>query len=239
MKHSSLSIFFLLFILNSCIHLNETVNGEGYIVKKNRKIDYFDAIELNIAADIYYSQSDNYSIVISTNENLMEHIVTKTVESTLIIETKKGVNVYSDEGINISISSPEIVSFNINGSGSINTDNVINSPKLICQINGSGNINLNQLFTIQLNAEVNGSGDIIINEGESAKGVYLINGSGDIKTANSKTENAIIEINGSGNVEAYVSNKFEGKISGSGDIYYKGTANPLIEIDGSGQLRKL
>ena len=67
---------------------------------------------------------------------------------------------------------------------------------------------------------------------------YTISGSGDINSFDLISDRGFVEINGSGDTEVFVNEFLSVKITGSGDVLFKGNPDEIIsDITGSGDLR--
>ena len=65
------------------------VSGKGEIVKQERQVGQFDMIDISGGQDVTLLNGDNYSVVIETNANLLEHIDIILVNTTLSFDYKK------------------------------------------------------------------------------------------------------------------------------------------------------
>ena len=64
-----------------------------------------------------------------------------------------------------------------------------------------------------------------------------VSGSGDLKCSDLQSENTIIGVSGSGNARVFASVSLKARVSGSGDIYYRGNpSSPEIHTSGSGSV---
>ena len=83
---------------------------------------------------------------------------------------------------------------------------------------------------------VSGSGDIVVS-GKTDEFEAAVAGSGDIKAIDLSSKRADMRISGSGGISITVNEEILARISGSGDIKYRG--NPRIEdvkVSGSGKV---
>ncbi len=129
------------------------------------------------------------------------------------------------------------VKVNQSGSGTIKVYGPINRT-IDAKNTGSGNIILGGDNNMGVTLDNSSSGNIVLNGG--SKDVVIKNsGSGEVITLKFQTENASVNNSGSGDCYINVSNHLNVKISGSGNVKYKG--NPRINETntGSGKLIKL
>jgi DUF4097 and DUF4098 domain-containing protein YvlB len=108
----------------------------------------------------------------------------------------------------------------VKGSGDIDLKNV-KATTVVSEVNGSGDINMKgsaQKATLT----VNGSGDINM-KGSAQKATLTVNGSGDISAEKLAATNVVATVAGSGDIVCYASGQLDARVSGSGDIEYKGS----------------
>ena len=86
---------------------------------------------------------------------------------------------------------------------------------------------------------VTGSGDVKVNSGIASNLEIKISGSGDIDTRNYQVEDINITSTGSGDSKIWVTETLTGKLSGSGDILYKGNPKVSVNDTGSGDVKRL
>ncbi|WP_421739431.1 GIN domain-containing protein [Caulobacter sp.] len=115
---------------------------------------------------------------------------------------------------------------------------VVTAPKVSqFQLNGSGDLEIQNYDQPTLTLAINGSGDI--NAAGRTTGLFLTgSGSGDAELDDLRAMDADIALAGSGNAEVDASNKVKIAISGSGDVSLR--SQPTSEtsnISGSGSVR--
>jgi len=198
----SIILFLLSFFLypgcNKSSEDIETIHGSGNIVSQIRTVDECSGIILQNTGNIFLTQSDTQSIRIEADDNIIDKIEASKDDENLEVGLMKGS--YSEITCKIYVSLKSIRSLLINGSGNINVEN-IKCEMLNCKINGSGNI------------IIKGSGEFID---------CYINGSGNISAQEFIATKCKAYINGSGNITLHAFEKPETHINGSGNIFYSG-----------------
>ncbi len=191
------------------------VRGNGNVKTETRNVDDFSAIKLTCSADLYITQGAR-SVMVETDENIIELIKTDVDNGTLYIGVK-GRGFRSVEKLKVYVSVPSLEKLISSGSGDIYFDGVYKVNDLYININGSGDLEA-ELKATNLEVKINGSGD---SELSGIMGTFkaTIAGSGDIDAEDLRLE------------ECYIKN------SGSGDISLKGKTNILtVSQNGSGDL---
>ena len=208
--------------------------GSGNILSESRDLKNFSKVVLEGSGKIFITQGSPEQVKIETDDNILPLVLTQVKSSTLYIGSKKSI---CPKKLNIYLTMKDIRSFSIDGSGDIITNGIIETPELIIEISGSGDISINEIKANKFGIDLSGSGDI------RAKGVVQnfaaeINGSGDINCEDLETSNTAIEINGSGDAVISVKDKLAVEINGSGDVLYIGNPQVFKEIAGSGKVRQ-
>lgn len=239
-----ISIIWVCFFIGACCswscnlsNIFESVRGSGNVISETRATDNFNSIELTIGGGtVYLTQDKNQSVKIEADDNLIPLIRTYVKDGVLIIDSKKSF--ITTKPINIYVNMIEIKRLLVLGSADIIGKSEVISDNLELIGKGSTNMNL-QINTKYLKTVIAGAGNIHLS-GKTLFHDVLISGSGDLKTVDLVTKKSTIKISGSGNAEVNVSEELNTKISGSGEVRYKG--RPKIvnqQITGSGKIHNL
>ena len=234
-KLKQLSILILSITLLLNLSACDCIEGEGPIRTENRSIDDFNGIDLDIAANVIITKSDEFSFKIQAQENLHDFIMTRVEGGNLHIYVKE--NCINSRGIEIYISMPEIQELEVGGSGNITLEDHFESKRIYMTVSGSGDIEAD-VTADKIECEINGSGSIEL-YGNTKKLKIGIRGSGDVEALRLAAEDVYIGIYGSGNSRVFAEDFLEVYIAGSGTVKYKGRPDIDSDIDGSGNLVKL
>lgn len=209
---------------------------KGSQQKEERKIEAFDELSLSIPATIYFTQQAKTSMVIEASATDLAEIKTISEGDELEIKAKNKSHRFSD--VTIYLSSPNIETFNLGGSGDIIAKEAVETNELEINIGGSGNVQMENLTAKEVEVSVAGSGDVLL-KGTGHELDISIAGSGDVNAIDFVAREADISIAGSGDVKVYAEEKLETSIVGSGDIYYKG--KPIVDATslGSGSTKSI
>jgi hypothetical protein len=210
--------------------------GKGPVKTETRDVQGFNSISLEISANVEASVSENYSIEVEAQENLLPILKTELEDGRLRIWFDENVS-YS-KNLKIRISAPEFNAFFVAGSGTIRAVTPVRSEKMTLDIAGSGDIFLPEGDFGTLKTNIAGSGGIDIG-GKADFFESSIAGSGDVKAERFTTNELVARIAGSGAVHCDVSQKLKAEIVGSGDVYYSGEPSVETDISGSGKVKKI
>lgn len=206
--------------------------GEGDPVTESFPVDDFDGIELDIAADVYITQGDNFSIEAQGQPNILNELELDVDGDVLDIDFDDCVREYDD--LMFWITMPEVDFLSICGSGKIFSENFITTNDLVLEISGSGDMDLG-LSADDIELKISGSGKILL-EGEANDLEAKVSGSGDVRAFDLISQKVDCHISGSGDMEVHAFDELDVRISGSGDVYYKGSPDIDESISGSGDL---
>jgi len=211
-------------------------SASGEIISKSYDISDFENINLIGSGNIFLTQGKEYSLNIQADKNIIEKLNVEVQGDTLKIGDV-GFLLFNINPIKIYITMPEVTSVRIGGSGSIQTQNTINSQDLSLIVDGSGKINTN-LNVEKLSTKILGSGSATY-IGKANEHNIKIEGSGSIKAFDLTNKITNINIIGSGSTQVSPTDNLNVKISGSGSVKYQG--NPTIDqsISGSGSVKRI
>lgn len=219
-------------VFNAC----DCVEGEGRIVTEKRDVSGFTKIELRIGANVTLTQDSFYSFSISAQENLIEIVKSQVSGKTLKIRTEENC-VKNTKDIDIRITLPVVEKIRVTGSGDIFSKNTFTVDDLDLDIIGSGDIILDVVAN-RISTDISGSGSVKLS-GTVKDQEIDITGSGDVYAYRLTSYDTEIDITGSDGCEVYVHNDLDVKISGSGDVSYKGSPQKVnSKVHGSGGLHK-
>jgi hypothetical protein len=232
-------LLFISFYGHSQWNSREKIKGNGHIVSKNIETPNYDIVWVNGFFDVELQIGEEGKIVIKGEENIIEFITFTVDNNTLKITTEKGKYIVPSSGKKIQITVPfeSLSEVSLSGSGDIKSKNKITTDNFICDLSGSGKIELN-INANNIKASVSGSGDVVLS-GDNTNIQCKVTGSGDINASKLKSKNAEVNVTGSGDCKVYCTDNLEARVTGSGDITYFGDPSKKdTKVTGSGEISK-
>jgi hypothetical protein len=215
-KFSTAVLFISAILFSSC--KKEIIHGKGDIVTQERAVSNFSRIKIKGVTDVTVIQGSSFRVTVSDYENLVNEIETSLSGDELIIGYKREVWVTKGKS-KATVTMPSLKGVRVNGSGDFIIDGPFTGTNLFsADINGSGNVRINNLVADEADIHISGSGDV--------------------RNFGLQCKKATVKVSGSGNTELTVSELLDVRIDGSGDVYYKGTAAVNARINGSGKVVK-
>ena len=192
-------------LLSSCVVIpgHKTEVSE---LNTEASVKDFSGISVAGAMNVVLNQGEKNCVLIKSNDKeILDKIVIYVKNNTLNIETKKKFLGFYDsinwEDITIYVTTPNIESIELAGSGNITAEKSITADNVNVEIAGSGDINISNAFTCNsLVVEVAGSGNVSFDQLKANRLRTSIAGSGDVSYNNMEVTNASSEIAGSGNI---------------------------------------
>ncbi|MCV9926785.1 DUF2807 domain-containing protein [Flavobacterium sp. LS1R49] len=232
------SVFFLSTIANAQWS-KERIKGNGKEVTQNRSTADYDEIKVMGFFDVDLVAGKEGAITVKAEENLQSFIKVEVEGNVLKIYTEKNKNISPSSGRTIKVTIPfeKISSVSLSGSGDIKSKNTIKADAFSVALSGSGNLSLD-LDSTTFDLAVSGSGNIVL-KGNTGDFKTKLSGSGDIDATALKAKNVDLTISGSGNSKVFCSENLKARVSGSGDVQYKGDPKTKdTKVSGSGNISK-
>jgi hypothetical protein len=209
----------------------------GQTVKESRDLPSFEGVSLSFSGNVFITQGSPQRVEIEADKNTMENIETIIEGNVLVLKFKNGN--WRDVGkVNVYITTPDISSLSIAGSGDMICNNPVQVHELELSVSGSGSLKMADLNYHEITAVITGSGNISLKgNGDPGELDARITGSGNLNAGELSVGEAEVNITGSGSATVFVVKELETNITGSGSVYYKG--NPTINANtvGSGRTK--
>lgn len=227
-------------IMTSCMGQWKKVRGNGNMTTIERSTGDYDKVSVSGWFDVILVDGNEGRITLEGEENLLEYVVTEVKNGVLKIKTERGINLkpsrYKD-GITITVPIEEIGGVVLSGSGDIIGKTRINAGEFSATVSGSGDVTLD-LDANSVRATLSGSGDITLN-GSAQSLDATVSGSGDIDAYELETDHVEVTVSGSADVAVTANKSLKGRVSGSGDIHYRGNPDKIdTKTSGSGSVSK-
>ncbi|ULQ57184.1 DUF2807 domain-containing protein [Flavihumibacter rivuli] len=220
-------------VLPSCTK----VSGKGPVVTETRSIgSNFSSVYFAVPGTITYQYANAAGVVIEAQQNIIDRIETYISGNELKVKVRDNTVLRNHEEIRILVSGPMAEKISQHGSGEIHIKDRFQPANLRLESNGSGRISIDQLETGFLDARIEGSGDILVSQGRLRKEKAVISGSGRFELLNLEADTAYTQTNGSGDIRLWAREYLDCRISGSGNVAYKGSPQINLSVSGSGKL---
>ena len=216
------------------------IKGNGNVITENRETASYDAIYIAGFFDVELVDGKEGKLILKGEENLLEHITTEVKDGKLVVKVEKGLNLSPSnwkEGILITIPVESVGAVTLSGSGDIVGKKMLTADYFRTDISGSGDVQLS-VTADNIDANISGSGNITL-DGKTTDLDVRVSGSGDVNAFGLSALNVIANISGSAEIEVTASEMIKARVSGSGDITYRGNPKKIdTKSSGSGEISK-
>ena len=248
----------------------EKIKGNGKIVTKEIQVDAYECVNMGsqpshqgslfgskkksykttLAPTFYYTQGDQASLTITTDENLLPYFEIEVKGKKLEIAIQEGMTLSptklefngSSEALNaielhthgyFHLQSPlngKALEASSAGGGGIYLNQPVQLVKCEANLAGGGRIEIKQLTCEKMETSIAGGGEVEL-AGEAEEQEISIAGGGKVHAYDFLTEQVDFSSAGGGSAEVHATRRLETSMVG-GHIYYKGT--PEIETSNVG-----
>lgn len=206
----------------------------GETTTEARDLDGFTAVSLGGNADLIVTQGDAFSVEVTADSALQEHVTTAVNGSTLNIRQEYSI-VGASPTVTVTITVPRLTEVSLSGSSDATIAGV-RGDSLHVTTSGSSDVRVDSEVG-DLAIDVSGSSDFTVT-GTADSTDISISGSGTVTGSGFTTAAARVSVTGSGDVTLRVDDTLDASISGSGSVIYYG--DPTVDADttGSGSIHR-
>jgi hypothetical protein len=218
------------------------IKGNGNMVTEERTTGSYEGVAVSGWFDVELTDGKEGALTIRGEENLLEYIITEVKDGDLVIRVEKGVQIQPSSWKNggsvlITVPVESINSVSLSGSGDIVGKTKLQATNFSTSMSGSGDITLD-VDAESMEASMSGSGDISLS-GNAKNLDVRISGSGDVNAFDMEVDTVDATVSGSADIEVTVNEMLKARVSGSGNITYKGDPKKIdSKSSGSGDITK-
>jgi hypothetical protein len=236
----SLAILSLLFLGISLTGYSQRhIAGDGSDYKETRSLSSFDRIHLACHVDVIVVKGDSFSVRLEGERNIIEMLETDVKGGELNIHYPLFKDFRATKPLRCWVTTNDVSEIGNSGSGIIQSEDRFKSASLSIHNSGSGRIEW-KLAADKVHIGTSGSGHVQL-KGVAKELNCNVSGSGKIDGGDLEVQDRCdIHISGSGSCTVATNGVIQGRISGSGGIYYKGNpGNVDVTHSGSGRAHKV
>ncbi len=242
MKKTTSFLVALFMIATVQAQWGKKIKGNGNVVTEERTTGSYEGVSVSGWFDVELVDGKEGGLTIKGEENLLEYIITEVKEGDLVIRVEKGVQIQpsswkKDNAILITVPVESISRVALSGSGDIVGKKKLEATNFSASTSGSGDITLD-VEADSMEASMSGSGDMQL-RGKAGNFEVRISGSGDVNAFDLEADTVEATVSGSADIEVTVHELLKARVSGSGNIEYKGDPKKIdSKSSGSGDITK-
>lgn len=222
------SIFF-----TSC-HFNgnfDGIKGSGNVITETRTIkESFKKIEVNSGINLVVEQSENKSVTIEADDNIVSHVTTRVENGTLIIDTDSGFNTHKTPTVVVKL--PVISGIQASSGSNIKTNNRLVTENIVVNLDSgsSGEVEVEADF-IKIESQSGSSVDV---SGIALKAEANSSSGSEIDADNLNTNEIYADASSGSSISVDPIVTLKAVASSGASVTYKTTPKTLTKEENSG-----
>ncbi len=221
-------------LVSSCQYsfdFGDSVKGSGKTITETRQIlDDFTNVEVSRGIDVEITQNTTKSVEVKADDNIINYVITKVEDGTLIITLDKSIKNASTKKVMITM--PNIESLRTSSGSSIESKNTLIVSKIDVRASSGSDINLT------LEAEdvkcASSSGSDITIKGKALKLETSSSSGSDIDAQNLLANDVVAKSSSGSSIEIHPILSLNAKASSGGDIIYHNNPKVINKKTSSG-----
>jgi hypothetical protein len=213
------SVLLLSLLLAGCVvNLQESITGNGHVVKQKRDAAEFTGIKVSSGIDVFLTQGDAQNIEVETDENLQDWIKTEVTGSVLHIYTNKSIRLAKSKKVYLICKT--IHSIEISSAGDVTGVTAFKTEKLDIEMSSAGDLNF-EAEANTIGISISSAGNAYL-KGKTDELKAELSSAGDLNAFDLEAKKGEISVSSAGKARVFITEEASFKSSSAGDIDYKG-----------------
>lgn len=213
---------------------DDAITGNGKVVKKDRTISSFNAIDVSGGIEVIFDQGNAVKMQIEADENLIENIITKVEDGVLKIYPEKGVK--NAKEMNVYLTFKDVNAIRASGGCEIQSNGKLNFTSLSTELSGGCELKMDMQVS-DLTCKLTGGCEAVLSG--SAKDLTIaLTGGSELDASSLKAINCSVEATGACEAHVYAQGKLDISASGASEVTYSGNPTAIAKSStGASQIR--
>lgn len=214
----------IIFTLTSCANnWSKRVYGNGNVVKETRNVSGFDGVKASSGINVYLFQGDDEKVLVETDENLQESVITEVDGS--ILKCYIEGSIQRSSKLNVYVNYKKLNLIKASSGSDVYGETVIVTSDIKIDVSSGADVKV-ELKAETVYCNVSSGADAVL-KGEAEHFDGDASSGADIKAADLLVKTCKASASSAGDIRITVSEKIEANASSGGDVVYSG--NPKIE----------
>jgi hypothetical protein len=229
----------ILLIFSACSENNDVtsipreIHGSGDLVSETRPLPGFNSIVANMVAYVELTPGASQEVVVTSDDNIIEYIVTPVYDGILYISLQDGIQL-SDFTLDLEITVTDLEAVIINSATIVEGSDSFDVDELLFEMNSAGNINL-VINADEVYSDNNSAGTIELS-GAASRHNAAVSSVGPLRAFDLETDTTIVSANSIGNAYIKANLFLHATINSIGSIYYRGYPEIQLYDNSTGRL---
>ncbi len=220
--------------------ISSTSCAQTRIANDQFEVDDFTAIKASVVGNVVITQSNTTSVTAEGSEEMLDKLDVHMNNGNLVLKMddrhwkRFGRNAGK---LTIRIATPTLTEIDFEGVGNINIEGTFNTPQLLINSEGVGNLTAYNLQSEYVKISSEGVGNTTVG-GKASKVEIDSEGVGNVEADKLIAREAIVSSQGVGNVSCYASEYLKATSQGIGNVIYFGKPKETdLSKDGIGKIK--
>jgi hypothetical protein len=212
--------------------------GSGDLVTNEEFISDFTAVDAGSGFNVEISKSNSYSILVTTDDNIMEYVEIKKSGDALVIGVKWGYS-FRSVTLNAEITMPELHSLELSGGSQGKLEEFSSTNQFSVELSGGSFLNGEFVTSENVDLDLSGGSHLSGLVGEANDLTIDASSGSHLDLTNFTVQDVNVELSGGSHATINLDGKLEADLSGGSHLSYIG--EPIlrnIEISGGSEISK-
>lgn len=212
------------------------IKGDGNLITSEKTVSSFEKIRAGSNAEVNFHASREYRVAVTVDANLEQYVEIFTEDGVLRIGTERDNCKFTK--FSVDVYCPVLTGISLSGAGNFHGIDTIAALSFDVRISGAGNME-GTVECEKFSIDISGAGNMSVT-GTSNDADLSISGAGKFNGSRFNVQNVTVRVSGAGKVDIGVENSLNAKISGAGEINYRGEPKTVdSNVSGAGKVRKI
>jgi len=192
---------------------------------RNVSVSGFSSIGVSSGINLFLTQSNNESLIIKGDEDVIKDVVVEKKDGNLNIKYKDGINwsrLFKGKVINVYVTFKNLNAIAASGGSDVETEGVLKTDKISLAASGGSDLDLNVVCR-DVSISISGGADLDL-KGSAENMKVNASGGSDVNAFDFKVNYAQVNISGGSDANVYVNKGLTANATGGSDLKYKGNA---------------
>lgn len=207
----------------SANNLYKNVKGNGHVTKETRELSGFTGIKASAGVNVYLFQGDEEKVVVETDENLQDCLITKMDGN--VLKCYVDCSIRKSTKLNVYVNYKSLNMIKASSGSDVYGETVIVTDVLDINVSSGADVKV-EVEAGEVSCDVSSGADAVLKgsagyfRGDASSGA-------DIKAADLKVKECRANASSAGDIRISVAEKIDASASSGGDVVYYG--NPSVE----------
>jgi len=222
MKHhflKTISVLLLLFLFSSSLVSSQNIKGNGVVMTKEREVLPFTGIIASGSFELFLEKGDEQKVIIETDENIhnlfISNVRNENLDIQIVGEVKRA------KALKVYVTFVNLKHLITIGAVDVRSETLLEAENVEVFASGVSSVKLNIKAT-NLNLEIT-DGAYVFLQGTAEELDIRVTDEAEVNAFNLKANNCYTKISGYSDAKINVSGELRLRVTGAGNLYYKGT----------------